>query len=411
MGFNWALASCAPHSSGQAEGLDAEERVVIGKNNWRVGGNVRDPRVEMLAGNLINYSCRLQPGERVLIEAIGLELPLVTALIEQAYAAGGVPLVTIKDRAVDRTLLMGCSVEQMRLMAGYEAARMSDMNAYIGVRSGDNAAELADVPQDKMEIYQKYFWEEVHSEIRVPRTKWVVLRYPSPSMAQLANTSTEDFEDFYFRVCNLDYALMSRAMDPLADLINRTDRVRIVGTGTDLSFSIRGLPAIKCDGQLNIPDGEVYTAPVRNSVNGFITYNTTSRHQGFTYENIRLEFRDGRIIKATANDTARINGVLDIDEGARYVGEFSFGINPYITRPIGDTLFDEKIAGSIHFTPGSAYEDCFNGNRSALHWDLVLIQTPAYGGGEIFFDDLLIRKDGRFTLPELQGLNPENLKS
>jgi len=370
---------------------------------------VRDSRVETLAGKLINYSCRLQPGERVLIEAIGLEIPLVTALIEQAYAAGGVPLVTIKDRSVDRALLMGCSLEQMRLMAKYEAARMSDMDAYIGVRSGDNAAELADVPQDKLEIYQKYFWEEVHGKIRVPGTKWVVLRYPSPSMAQLANHSTEGFEDFYFRVCNLDYTRMSRAMNPLVALMNRTDRVRIAGTGTDLSFSIRGLPAIKCDGLLNIPDGEVYTAPVRNSVSGFISYNTPSRHQGFTYENIRLEFRDGRIVRATANDTARISGVLDIDEGARYVGEFSFGINPYLTRSIGDTLFDEKIAGSIHFTPGSAYDDCFNGNRSALHWDLVLIQTPEYGGGEIYFDDVLIRKDGRFTIPELLGLNPENL--
>ena len=371
---------------------------------------MRDSRVETLAGKLINYSCRLQPGERVLIEAIGLEIPLVTALIEQAYAAGGIPLVTIKDRSVDRALLMGCSAEQMRLIAKYEAARMSDIDAYIGVRSGDNAAEQADVPQDKMEIYQKYFWEEVHGKIRVPGTKWVVLRYPSPSMAQLANTSTEGFEDFYFKVCNLDYAGMSRAMDPLVELMNRTDRVRIVGAGTDLCFSIRGLPAIKCDGLLNIPDGEVYTAPVRNSVSGCITYNTSSRHQGFTYENIRLEFRDGRIVKATANDTARITGVLDIDEGARYVGEFSFGINPYITRSIGDTLFDEKIAGSIHFTPGSAYDDCFNGNRSALHWDLVLIQTPEYGGGKIYFDDILIRKDGRFILPELQGLNPDNLK-
>ena len=370
---------------------------------------MRDPRVNTLAGNLIHYSCGLQPGERVLIEAIGLEAPLVTALIEQAYAAGGIPFVTIKDRVVDRAVLVGCSKGQMQRMARYEAARMSEMDAYIGVRSGDNAAELADVSQDRMELYQKYFWEEVHGKIRVPKTRWVVLRYPSPSMAQLANTSTEGFENFYFLVCNLDYARMSRAMRPLVDLMNGTDRVRIVGPGTDLSFSISGLPAIRCDGRMNIPDGEVYTAPVRDSVNGCISYNTPARHQGFTYEQIRLQFRNGRIVDATANDTARINKELDVDAGARYVGEFSLGINPHITRPIGDTLFDEKIAGSLHFTPGSAYDDCFNGNRSALHWDLVLIQTPEYGGGEIFFDDLLIRKDGRFVLPALDGLNPENL--
>lgn len=371
---------------------------------------MRDSRVNTLASNLIDYSCNLQPGERVLIEAIGLETPLVTALIEQAYIAQGVPFVTIKNKAVDRAVLIGCSESQMRRMARYEAARMSEMDAYIGVRSGENATELADIPQDRMDLYQKHFWEEVHGKIRVPKTKWVVLRYPSPSMAQLANTSTEGFEDFYFMVCNLEYEKMSRAMGPLAELMNSTDQVRIVGPDTDLTFSIRGLPAIKCDGHMNIPDGEVYTAPVRNSVNGCISYNAPALHQGFTYEHIRLEFRNGQIVGATANDTARINRVLDIDEGARYVGEFSLGINPHITRPIGDTLFDEKIAGSLHFTPGSAYDDCFNGNRSALHWDLVLIQTPEYGGGEIFFDDILIRKDGRFVLPALDGLNPENLK-
>lgn len=368
-----------------------------------------DPRVARLAENLVHYSCRLQPGEKILIEAVGLERPLVRELIHQVYRAGGIPFVTIKDRAVDRALLLEATLEQIRLMAGYEAARMRDMDAYIGIRSGDNAAELADVPPEKMELYQKYFWHPVHGEIRVPRTKWVVLRYPSPSMAQAAEMSTEAFEDFYFKVCNLDYARMSRAMDPLVDLMNRTDRVRILGPGTDLSFSIEGLPAVKCDGRANIPDGEVYTAPVRESVNGYITYNTPSQYQGFTYENIRLEFRHGKIVRATANDTERINRVFDTDEGARYVGEFSFGLNPHITGPIRDTLFDEKIAGSIHFTPGSAYDDCFNGNRSAVHWDLVLIQTPEYGGGEIYFDGVLVRKDGRFVLPELEGLNPENL--
>ncbi len=290
-----------------------------------------DPRVSRLAGNLVHYSCRLQKGEKVLIEAVGLERPLVRELIHQVYLAGGIPFVTIKDRAVDRALLLGATVEQIKLMAKYEAARMREMDAYIGVRSGDNAAELSDVPADRMELYQKYFWHPVHGEIRVRRTKWVVLRYPSPSMAQAAGMSTEAFEDFYFKVCNLDYAGMSRAMDPLVELMNRTDRVRILGPGTDLTFSIKGLPAVKCDGRANIPDGEVYTAPVRDSVNGCITYNTPAQYQGFTYENVRLEFRRGKIVRATANDTERINRVFDTDEGARYAGEFSFGLNPYVT--------------------------------------------------------------------------------
>ena len=369
-----------------------------------------DPRIKTLAHNLINYSCELKEGEKIFIENIGLEPPLLKELIREAYKAGAIPFVSIKDNEINRVLLSQCTEEQMKLMAKYEAARMTDADAYIGVRSGRNSAELSDVPADRMELYMKHFWQEVHGKIRVPKTKWVVLRYPSPSMAQQAEMSTEAFEDHYFKVCNLDYSKMSRAMDPLCELMDRTDKVRITGRGTDLSFSIKGMKSIKCDGKLNIPDGEIYTAPVRDSVNGVITYNTPSKYNGFTYQNVHLTFKEGKIIQAEANDNDRINKVLDTDEGARFIGEFAIGVNPYITRAMNDTLFDEKIAGSFHFTPGSSYEDCFNGNKSAIHWDLVYIQTPEYGGGEMYFDDVLIRKDGRFVLPELELLNPENLK-
>lgn len=371
---------------------------------------MKDPRLVKLAKNLINYSCNLQPGEKVLIEAIGLEVEFTEELVKQAYEAGAIPFVTIKDKRVDRAILMNATREHMEMIAKYEALRMSDMDAYIGIRSGNNANETSDVPSDKMGLYMKYCWEPVHSKIRVPKTKWVILRYPSSGMAQAASMSTEGFEDFYFNVCNLDYSKMSKAMDPLVELLEKTDRVHIKGQGTDLSFSIKGMPAIKCAGEVNIPDGEVYTAPVKDSVNGVITYNTPAVYQGYTFENICLEFRDGKIVNATANNTKKINDVFDTDDGARYVGEFAIGVNPYIEKPMKDTLFDEKIKGSIHFTPGSCYDECNNGNKSAIHWDLVYIQTPSYGGGEIYFDGKLVRKDGMFVLPELECLNPENLK-
>ena len=368
-----------------------------------------DPRILKLANSLINFSCALQPGEKVLIESIGGNEDLTRALIKAAYKAGAVPFLWTCDKSFDRELLLGATKEQLMLRAENDAALMAQMDAYIGVRGGTNAAETADVPGEKMNAYMKYYWAPVHGEIRVPKTKWVILRYPSPSMAQLANMSTEAFEDFYFNVCCLDYAKMDRAMDALKALMERTDRVHIVGPGTDLSFSISGLPAIKCAGKLNIPDGEIFSAPVRESVNGTIAYNTPSLTNGFTFTDIRFTFRDGRIVEAHANDDKRINEKLNIDEGARYVGEFAIGVNPFITFPMKDTLFDEKIAGSFHFTPGSCYDECDNGNKSSQHWDLVLIQTPEYGGGEIYFDDVLIRKDGRFVLPELDCLNPENL--
>lgn len=370
---------------------------------------MKDPRIEKLAENLIHYSVRLQPGEKLLIENIGNEVPLTRALIREAYKAGGVPFLTIKNHELLRVLLDECTEEQIKETASFEIARMKEMQAYIGLRSGENASEMGAVPGDKMAIYMQHYLKPLHSDLRVRKTKWCILRYPNHAMAQSSGMATELFEDFYFNVCNLDYSKMSAAMDSLVRRMERTDRVRIVARDTDISFSIKGMPAIKCDGQMNIPDGEVFSAPVKDSVNGVITYNTPAVYQGVTFENIRLEFKDGKIVKATANDTERINKIFDTDEGARYVGEFSIGLNPYIEKPMKDTLFDEKIKGSLHFTPGSSYDECDNGNKSAVHWDLVLIQRPEYGGGEIWFDDTLIRKDGVFVVEELKCLNPEHL--
>ncbi|MED4531041.1 aminopeptidase [Metabacillus fastidiosus] len=371
---------------------------------------MKDPRITDLAKNLINYSIRLQKGEKVLIENFGLQRELVTALIKEAYEAGGYPFVSLKDNQIDRALMIGGQQEQYEMIASFEAEVMSKMDAYIGLRSGDNINEHADVPDDKIKLHGQTIGQKVHREIRVPKTKWVVLRYPNSSMAQLAKMSTEQFEDFYFNVCNLDYSKMDEAMNSLVSLMNKTDKVHIKGEGTDLTFSIKDIPAIKCSGQMNIPDGEVYTAPVKDSVNGVITYNTASPYNGFTFENIRLTFKDGKIVEANANDTERINKIFDTDEGARFIGEFAIGVNPYILHPMQDILFDEKIAGSFHFTPGQCYDEASNGNDSNIHWDIVMIQRPEYGGGEIYFDDVLIRKDGLFVLPELESLNPENLK-
>ncbi len=367
-----------------------------------------DERIKLLAKNLINYSCRLKKREKVLISNGGFaSLDLIKALVREAYKVGAIPFVNISNNSIERELLKGATKEQLELLAEVDAKKMEQMDAYIGIGAEANNSELSDVDTEKMQLYSKIYSQKVHNEIRLNK-KWVILRYPTNNMAQAASTSLEAFEDFYFRVCNLDYSKMSKAMDTLVDLMQKTDKVRIVAKDTDISFSIKNIPAIKCAGEMNIPDGEVYTAPVKDSINGYITYNTPSEYQGFTFTNVRLEFKDGKIIKATANDTERINKIFDTDEGARYVGEFAIGVNPYILKPMNNILFDEKIMGSIHFTPGCAYDDANNGNKSSIHWDLVLIQTKDFGGGEIYFDDVLIRKDGVF-LNELEVLNPENL--
>lgn len=371
---------------------------------------MNDPRIQKLAANLVGYSVNVQPGENVLVEMIGSERDLIKAVVEEVGKAGGRAFVQLTDRTVLRSMLKYATPEGIKTWAEIDLNRMKQMGCYIGIRAGENVNDLSDVPEENMKLYNSLYSHPVHSEQRVKHTKWVVLRYPNASMAQLANTSTEAFEDFYFEVCNLDYAKMDKAQDSLAELMRRTDKVRILGPGTDLTFSIKGIGAEKCSGQKNIPDGEVYSAPVRDSVNGTISYNAASIYNGVTFENVKFTFENGRIVEAASNDTARLNEILDSDDGARHIGEFAIGFNPYILHPMKDILFDEKIAGSLHFTPGQAYDVTDNGNRSSIHWDLVLIQRPDYGGGEIYFDDVLIRKDGIFVVPELEGLNPENLK-
>lgn len=368
-----------------------------------------DERNKQLAKNLVNYSCKIKKGENVYISCNGTgPIPLVKQIIKEVYKAEATPFLEMKTSSMEREILLGATEEQMKLMAQWDCEKMKKMDAFIGVRGEDNLTELSDVPEEKIKM-QSVLYTRPLNDIRVPHTKWVVLRYPTPSMAQSAGTSLESFEDFYYKVCNLDYKKMSDAMDSLVELMNKTDMVRITGKGTDITFSIKDIPAIKCAGESNIPDGEVYTAPVKTSVNGTITYNTPSEYNSFTFENVSLTFKDGKIIDCSANDTDRLNKVFDTDEGARYIGEFAIGVNPFITKPMNNILFDEKIMGSIHFTPGNCYDEAENGNKSAVHWDLVYIQTPEYGGGEIYFDDVLIRKDGRFVVEELFCLNPENL--
>jgi len=297
----------------------------------------------------------------------------------------------------------------MKEIGEHELRRMQSMDAYIAIRGSTNALEMSDVPAEQMKLYQAHWWKPV-SDYRINKTKWVVLRYPTPAFAQAAGMSTDQFTDFFFDVCTLDYAKMGEAQKPLWERMSKVDGVRLTGKGTDLTFSIKGIGAVMCTGDRNIPDGECFSCPVKDSVNGVIHYNAPTIYQGKPFDDIRLVFKDGKIVEATGSDTEALNTILDSDEGARYVGEFSIAFNPYILHPMRDILFDEKINGSFHFTPGQAYETAGNGNKSQVHWDMVFIQRPDYGGGDIYFDDELIRHDGRFVPADLQGLNPENLK-
>ena len=367
-----------------------------------------DPRYTKLAKLLVNYSCALKKGERILLDMIDVPDEFTVEMIRAVRAAGATPFVETRHTRVGRELMLGTNEKHAADVRDLEMFRMKKMAAYVAVRGSANATENADVPGALMQMYSKIIRPVL--DYRVNKTRWCVLRWPTPSMAQSAAMSTEAFENLYFDVCTMDYAKMAKAMLPLEKLMKKTDRVHIKGSGTDLTFSIEGIGAKKCEGTRNIPDGEVFSCPTKTSANGVIQFNTPTLYSGSKFENVRLELKNGKVINATSNNTKRLNEILDTDAGARFIGEFAIGFNPHILNPLCDILFDEKIAGSLHFTPGNAYEDCGNGNKSAIHWDMVLIQRPEWGGGEIWFDGNLIRKDGLFVLPELKALNPANLK-
>ena len=326
---------------------------------------MHDPRFDKLAKLLVEYSTRLKRKETVMIEAFDVPDEMTIALVRATRSVGAIPFTQIQRGRVSREVALKATERQLNLTAIHELARMKRMDAYIALRGSNNISELSDVPAEQMKLVARKM-RPVQDQ-RVRHTKWVVLRWPSPSMAQLAGMSTEAFEEFYFDVCTLDYRKLQPGMKALKALMEKTDLVEIKGPGTDLRFSMKGIHAVICGGDRNIPDGEVFSCPVKNSVQGYVTFNAPTIYQSIAFDNIHLKFRDGKIVEATSNETKKLNKILDSDPGARYIGEFSLGFNPYILRPMRDILFDEKIAGSFHFTPGQAYEEADNGNRSQVH--------------------------------------------
>lgn len=362
-------------------------------------------KLKELASLIVNYSIRVEKDERVLITTQSLETrEFVSYLIEEIYKNGGVPCLKINDPILGARLAEKNNEGRIELLKKIQENEVELFDSFINIRYATNDYENKNVSGEMSKKLSQALLPS--SDVKVNQRKWVLLNYPSLLDSYKAKMTSTEFMEFALKVMTVNYKSMSELIKPLKKLMDKTDKVRIVSPGTDITFSIKGMGSIPCVGEMNIPDGELYSAPVKNSVNGTITYNTPSPYQGRVYNHVSLEFKDGKIINATCDDdNEKLNEIFNTDEGARYVGEFSLGFNPEILYPMGDILYDEKILGSIHFTPGQAYKDCYNGNDSGIHWDMVLIQRKDYGGGEIYFDDVLIRKDGMFVLEELKPLN------
>lgn len=361
-----------------------------------------------LANMLVNYSCKVKQNEKVLITYSDCPDSFIERLIEEISAVQAIPVIYRLDKTIKRSLLLSSTEKTMEYYRDIVSPIMQSVDAVILIGGSNNDFELSDVPAKTFSMYSKTYVNPVHFEIRCSK-KWVLLRYPTPAFAQRSQMSSEKFAEFFFNVCTLDYAKMDKKMEPLKQLMETTDKVHIVTPTTDLTFSIKGLPAIKCSGQCNIPDGEIYTAPIKDSVNGQIIFNIPAVDNGVEFNNIKLVFKNGKIIDFDCNEKEKFQEILDTDNGSRYLGEFSFGLNPYCINPVKDILFDEKMSHSIHLAIGSSYDDCYNGNKSAVHLDLIQKHTEEYGGGKIYFDDVLIYENGRFIEPKLVDLNAEKL--
>lgn len=362
-------------------------------------------KIKELSNVIVNKSLKINKEDKVLITYQNpLCNDLIVELIKDIKALDAVVYTKFNDPVIHKELVMSTNQERAELLGKYSKFEVDHFTKFIMIRYTTNDYEDSEVPHDIRKLISGK--TRKYDSIRINERKWVLLNYPSVLDAHKAKMSYEKFRNYALDAMTTNYDDLCERLKPLKELMERTDQVTIIGPNTDITFSIKGMPVIPCCGEANLPDGEIFTSPVKNSVNGKITYNTPSPYQGNVFSNICFEFKDGKIINSSCNgDNEKLESILNTDDGSRYIGEFSLGLNPYILDPIGDILYDEKIKGSIHFTPGQAYEEADNGNRSDIHWDLVLIGRPEYGGGEIYFDDVLIRKDGEFVLEQLKHLN------
>ena len=363
-------------------------------------------KLNALANIIVNYSLHLKEGSKVLVNYPYEAQPLVEEIIIESQKVGAIVVLKMNDPKLNARLAEKNTDGRLELLKNIKEFEVNNYDAFVQICGSYNDYEIKNIPKEMTKKFGA-MTQEI-DDTRINERDWVLLNYPTDLDAYKAKMTTADFNEFALDVMTVDYQKMSEDIKPLKELMEKTNKVRIVAKDTDITFSIKGMPAIPCTGEKNIPDGEIYSAPIKDSVNGTITYNTPSPYQGNVYNHVSLTFENGKIINATCDeDDEQLNEIFDTDEGARYIGEFALGFNPKILSPMGDILYDEKILGSLHFTPGRCYADCDNGNISSIHWDMVLIQREDFGGGEIYFDDILIRKDGKFVLDELKQLNYE----
>ena len=357
-----------------------------------------------IAKTIISHSLGLTKGNILHISIRGKsQIPLANEVKHVAESMGIATTTSFHSTNYLVNFFETCTETELNAFIDSQSKLMRDCHGIAIIREN---ISMQFSPSARVK-YNKYHFE-VHEKIRLKK-KWLLTGLPCQEECGGNDKLYNEMMQTYISSCSIDYLKMSNAMANLVKRLTKADRVRIITKNTDISFSIKDMPVIKCVGECNLPDGEVFTAPIKDSVNGYITYNLPSKQNGIIHNNVKLEFQNGKIIKCESDHPTELQQIFDTDEGARYIGEFAFGLNPFVTKAFTNTLYDEKNSGTIHFTPGASYDDCFNGNKSAVHWDLVQSHLPEFGGGEIWLDDTLVRKDGLFVTDDLLCLNPTNL--
>jgi len=351
-----------------------------------------DPRAKKAAQILVDHSAKLKKGDYVQIITDPEAKELALEVYKLALQRGAYPKIVVSLPGQSYIYYKYASKEQLSKFPEISYYEIKKTDAVIYIGAPNNTKELTNVDPKKISIRQRVC--KKISDYRVNNTKWILYEYPTEALAQDAEMSLEEFTDFAYNATNVDWKKESKKQDKLKKILDKGKSVRIIGKNTDISFSIAGKKAIKCDGDHNMPDGEVFTEPVKHSINGYITYDFPAIHGGREVDGIRLEFKDGKVVKATATKNEEfLKQMLETDSGSRYVGEFGVGVNYNIKKFIKNTLFDEKIGGTIHLALGNAYQETGGENSSAIHWDMI---KDLRKGGKLYIDGKLVQENGKF---------------
>ncbi len=368
-----------------------------------------DPRLSRWAKTLVNYCLEVRPGESVQINATPAAEPLIAEVYREVLRAGGHPVPALRLTPLMETLMREGNDDQLEWINPVDRVVAEQVDCFLHISSETNTRQLASVDPARQAVFGRAQRELFHlrqNRAAGHEARWCLTLYPTEAYAQDADMSLSDFEEFVYEACFLN------SVDPAArwkelgerqqfyvDWLRDKQNVHIIGPDTNLRLSIAGRVFRNSDGKRNFPSGEFFTGPIEDSAQGHIRYTIPSNVNGRSVQDILLRFEEGRVVEATAaQGQVFLDQMLEMDEGARYLGEFAFGNNFGIQRPTRNILFDEKIGGTVHLALGNSYPETGGKNVSALHWDMICDLRPEAGGGEVYVDDILVLKDGKLVL-------------